>query len=266
MRLPTVCRPPSSRRYSLRTNRRRSTSRTLGRRQSTTIRWSAWPTWASAFPPRRPDRLRRPEDPALPFGFQSSRGRPSSSGSARILSSGIRGAPRACESPTNRFVPRPSLEDFQSSLKEIVFRSLLVDDDERPVRPNVLRLADHAGLPGHGRDPLSDRRTLPAVVLHEEFDPRVAVAGVQVVDLIQEIVEEFFIRDEEVHLSLQRRRLRLDLGRQLLQVHIRVHADADDHMVHIVPVYALGEDARDLPVLIHRVVRVLQAREHSEVP
>jgi len=37
-------------------------------------------------------------------------------------------------------------------------------------------------------------------------------------------------------------------------------------MVHVVPIDALGEDARDLPVLVHGVVRVFQSGEHAEVP
>src|SRR2546427_12631638 len=158
-----------------------------------------------------------------------------------------------------------SLEDLEGAFEELVLRSLVVRDHERTVRRDVVRLADHAIFPDHRGDPLPDRRALPAVVLQEEFDPRVAVPRIQVIDLVQEIVEEFFVRDEEAHFPLQRRGLRLDFGGELVQIHVRVHADAHDDVVHVVPVDALGQDPCNLPVLIHRVVRVLQAREDAEV-
>src|SRR5438093_2945645 len=158
-----------------------------------------------------------------------------------------------------------SLEDLEGSFEELVLRSLVVRDHERTVRRDVVGRADHAIFPDHRGDPLPDRRALPAVVLQEEFDPRVAVPRIQVVELVQEIVEEFFVRDEEAHFSLQCCGLRLNFGRELVQVDIRVHANADHNVVHVVSVHALGQDPRDLPILIHRVVRVLQAREDAEV-
>src|SRR2546422_8542872 len=68
-----------------------------------------------------------------------------------------------------------SLEDLEGSFEELVLRSLVVRDHERTVRRDVVRLADHAIFPDHRGDPLPDRRALPAVVLQEEFDSRVAV-------------------------------------------------------------------------------------------
>src|SRR2546426_798366 len=170
--------------------------------------------------------------------------------------------PVTTPSPSTRSA---SLEDLEGSFEELVLRSLVVRDDERTVRRDVVRLADHSVLPDHRRHPLPNRGTLPAVVLQEEFDSRVSISRIQVVDLVQKIVEEFLVRDEEVHFSLERRGFRLDFGRELVQVHIRVHADADDDVVHVVAVDALGEDPCNLSVLIHRVVRVLQAREYAEV-
>src|SRR3989449_6153484 len=158
-----------------------------------------------------------------------------------------------------------SLEDLEGSFEELVLRSLVVRNHERTVRRDVVRFADHAIFPDHRGDPLPDRRALPAVVLQEEFDPRVAVPRIPVVELMQEIVEEFFVRDEEAHFPLQCRGLRLDFGGELLQIHVRVHADAHDDVVHVVPVDALGQDPRNLPILIHRVVGVLQAREHAQL-
>src|SRR2546426_7419569 len=77
-----------------------------------------------------------------------------------------------------------SLEDLERAFKELVLRALVVHNDERPVRCDVVRLAGQLLFSDRHRDPLSDRRALPAVVLQKEFDPRVAVAGIQVVDLV----------------------------------------------------------------------------------
>src|SRR5437870_12493587 len=106
-----------------------------------------------------------------------------------------------------------SLEDLEGSFEELVLRSLVVRDNERTVRRDVVRLADHAVLPNRRGDPLPDRRALPAVVLQEEFDPGVAVPRLQVVDLDQEMIEEFFVRHDDVDFTSQRRRFALDSGR-----------------------------------------------------
>src|SRR5207245_5082065 len=81
------------------------------------------------------------------------------------------------------------LEDLEGAFKELVLRPLVVHDDERAVRCDVVCLAGHLLFSHRRGDPLPDRRTLPAVVFQQEFDPRVPVAGAEVLALMLELIK-----------------------------------------------------------------------------
>src|SRR5438309_475059 len=135
----------------------------------------------------------------------------------------------------------------------------LIHDNEGAIRRDVVGPTRDGPLRRGRAHPLADRRALTSVLLDEELDLRVPVPRVQIVELTEEVVEELVVRDEEVHLPLHRRRGGLEVRGEAVQVHVRVHADADDHVVRLPAVDALGEDSRDLATLVDCVVRVLQA-------
>src|SRR5881396_1133004 len=163
-------------------------------------------------------------------------------------------------------LPGTSRQDLELALDELMLRVVLIHDNEGAVRRDVVGPTGDGPLRRGRAHLLADRRALTAVLLDEELDLRVPVPGIQVVELIEEVVEELVVRDEEVHFPLYRRRGRLDVRRQAVEVHVRVHADADDDVVRLPAIHAFGEDSRDLATLVDRVVGVLQAREDPEMP
>src|SRR6266540_4230052 len=166
---------------------------------------------------RRPDLCRRPPSRGISFGAAPRRARRppwgAERGGASLILRGLpHGRERSTASSVIPSVRRRSLEHLERPFDELVFAACVVHDDEGAVGGDVVGASDHLPLRGGGHDPLPDRRALPPIVLQEKFDSGVPVSRVQVVDLIQEVVEELIVRDEQVHLPLQRRRVRLDVG------------------------------------------------------
>src|SRR6267143_228154 len=156
-------------------------------------------------------------------------------------------------------------QDLKGAFDKLVALSLLIHDNQGTVCGDVVGPTCHRAFRGRSPNGLPDRRTLSAVFFQEELEACVAIPRVDVVHLVQKVVEELVVRDEETYLPLDRRGLRLHVGWQLLEVHIRVHADPDDDVIGLVPVNPLGENAGDLAVLVDRVVRVLQSRKDAEM-
>src|SRR5439155_2591269 len=160
---------------------------------------------------------------------------------------------------------RISRDNLETPFHELVFRVPIVHDNQGTVRGDVVRPARDGPFRRRRDDPFANRRALPAVILDQELDPRVPVARIEVIDLVQKVVEKLVVRDEQVHFSLERRRGRLHIWRQSIEIDVRVHTDPDDHVVGFPPVDAFRQDPGNLAVLVDRVIRILQPREDAEM-
>src|SRR5438876_9898181 len=160
---------------------------------------------------------------------------------------------------------RVSGGDLETPFHELVFRVRIVHDNQGTVRGDVVRPARDGPFRRRRGDPFANRRALPAVILDQELDPRVPITRIEVIDLVQQVVEKLVVRDEQVHFSLERRRGRLHILRQSIEIDVRVDADPDDHVLGFPPVHAFRQDPSNFTVLVYRVIRILQPREDAEM-